>query len=319
MPRPTFWILLAALLPLGGEPDAPLVDHHQHLISPAVAALVASPGQSPHTLLARDLIPLLDSAGIRKALLLSLAYMYGSPSRAVDSEYAKVRAENDWTADQAAQYPDRLRAFCSVNPLKDYAITELERCAARPDLHYGIKLHFGNSDVQLEIPEHLHRLEQLFRAANLHGMAIVIHLHANITNHRPYGVGQARLLLDSLLPLVPNSPVQIAHLAGSADYTDPGTDSVMGVLADAIAAHDPRTQGLWFDVTSVALPTMDPATGQRVARRIRQVGVERVLYGSDAAVPGNVTPQEGWAAFRHVPLTASEFARIGANVAPWMR
>ena len=39
-----------------------------------------------------------------------------------------VKAENDWTAQQVAQYPDRLRAFCSVNPLKPYALDEVARC-----------------------------------------------------------------------------------------------------------------------------------------------------------------------------------------------
>jgi len=47
-------------------------------------------------LAARDLVALLDSAGIRRAVILSVAYMYGSPSRTVEDEYVKVRAENDW-------------------------------------------------------------------------------------------------------------------------------------------------------------------------------------------------------------------------------
>ena len=44
-----------------------------------------------------------------------------------------------------------MRGFCSVNPLKDYAIEELARCAKDPQLqlHIGLKLHFGNSDVDL--------------------------------------------------------------------------------------------------------------------------------------------------------------------------
>src|SRR3954471_24500307 len=92
------------------------------------------------------------------ALLLSAAYIYGSPSRTVPDEYAKVRAENDWNGSQASRYPQRLRAFCGVNPLKDYALEELERCARDPLLNRGIKLHFGNSDVHLENPEHIARL-----------------------------------------------------------------------------------------------------------------------------------------------------------------
>jgi hypothetical protein len=56
-----------------------------------------------------------------------------------------------------------------------------------------------------------------------------------------------------------------------------------------------------------------------VARRIRQVGVDRILYGSDAAAGGNLRPREGWAAFRRLPLTEDEFERIASNVAPYLR
>jgi len=40
-----------------------------------------------------------------------------------------------------------VRAFCGFNPLKGYALGELERCAGDPNLHHGIKLHFDNSDA----------------------------------------------------------------------------------------------------------------------------------------------------------------------------
>jgi predicted TIM-barrel fold metal-dependent hydrolase len=97
---------------------APAADHHQHLFSPTMVALLDTTHTQP-PITARDVIALLDSAGIRKAVVLSVAYIYGSPARTVDSEYTRVRAENDWNAAQASQYPDRLRAFCGFNPLKD--------------------------------------------------------------------------------------------------------------------------------------------------------------------------------------------------------
>ena len=268
---------------------------------------------------AKDLISQLDAAGIQRALVLSVAYMYGSPARKVEDEYAKVRAENDWTAAQVGQYPDRLRAFCGFNPLKDYALAELERCAADPILRRGIKLHFGNSDVQVEDPQQLERLKAVFRAANKHRMAILVHMHANINNHRPYGAAQARIFLEQLLPLVPGVPVQIAHLAGAGGYNDPTVDAAMGVFADAVQRHDRRTRNLWFDVTSVAgAEELSAETTALVVKRIRQVGVDRVVYGSDASVGGN-TPSAGWAAFRRLPLTAAEFDRIAGNLAPYMR
>ena len=303
---------------LAAGQGAPAADHHQHLFSPTIAALLA-PGSS-QGLTARDVVALLDSAGIRRALVLSVAYMYGSPARTLDDEYAKVRAENDWTGAQAAQYPDRLRAFCSFNPLKEYALEELERCARDPQLRRGIKLHLGNSDVQLDNPAHVEQLKRVFRAANQHRMAIVVHLRASISMNRPYGRAQALVYLEQLLPLVPDIPVQVAHLAGSGPgYDDPPADSAMAVLAEAVEKHDPRTRQLWFDVTTVSDLNISAANAALVARRVRQVGVERILYGSDAAAGGNLRPREGWAAFRRLPLTEDEFERIARNLAPYLR
>lgn len=56
-----------------------------------------------------------------------------------------------------------------------------------------------------------------------------------------------------------------------------------------------------------------------MAKRIRQVGVDRFLYGSDAAVGDNLRPREGWVAFRRLPLTEPEFEKIARNVAPYFR
>lgn len=311
--------LLGAMLSTGCATAhvVPIADHHQHLFSPEIAEMI-SPGSQGVT--ARDLVKLLDSAGIRQALVLSVAYLYGSPARTVENEYAKVRADNDWTAAQVAEYADRLKAFCGFNPLQEYALEELERCASIPGLARGIKLHFANSDVQLENPVHVEKLKRVFQAANAHHMAIVVHMRANISHHRPYGAEQARIFLEQLLPLVPDVPVQIAHLAGTGPgYRDPAADSAMAVLAEAVERHDPRTKRLWFDVATVVDANISPAQAALVVRRIRQVGVDRILFGSDAAWGDNLRPRESWAAFRKLPLTEAEFDHIASNLAPYMR
>jgi predicted TIM-barrel fold metal-dependent hydrolase len=305
-------------LPTPASP-APSADHHQHLFSPPIAALLSTDSNQFDPLSARDIVPLLDSAGIRRAVVLSIAYMYGSPARSVEDEYAKVRAENDWTAAQVAQYPKRLVAFCGVNPLKEYALKELERCSKNPNLRPGIKLHLGNSDVRLEDPTHIAQLRRVFKAANDKRMAIAVHLRANISRKRPYGPVQARAFLEQLLPVAPDIVIQVAHLAGTGPgYEDPPADSVMAVLADAVEKNDPRTQRLFFDVTSVVDRNISVANAALVARRIRQVGVDRVLYGTDAAVGDNLRPRESWAAFRQLPLSNAEFDRIAGNEAPYL-
>lgn len=291
---------------------APIVDHHQHFFSPPLAQLVRV-----EPIDADKLIPMLDSAGIQRALVLALGYSWGNPSRNVENEYEKVKAENDWVAAQVARYPERLRAFCSFNPLKDYALDELARCGTIPQLRSGLKLHIGNAALNYHDPQHLDRLRRVFRAANERRIAIVIHMRASGSRGIPYGRAEARIFLDSILSVAPDIPVQIAHLAGWGGY-DAVTDSALSVFVDAIARQDPRTRQLWFDVTTVA-QNATPDEANRLATRIRQLGVQRVLFGSDAATGSNLPPRESWADFRKLPLTDAEFQTIAGNVAPYMR
>ena len=72
-------------------------------------------------------------------------------------------ADNDWAA-QVAQFPERLVGFCGVNPLKDYAIEEVARCAKNPNLRRGLKLHFGPAVIDYQNPAHIRR--RVFQAAN---------------------------------------------------------------------------------------------------------------------------------------------------------
>ncbi len=299
-------------------PVSPAADHHQHLFSPAIIELLASPNLKEISV--EQVIAHLDAAGIRQGAIMSVAYMFGRPSRVIDNEYAKVRAENDWTGAQAAKYPGRLKAFCGVNPLKEYALEEIARCAASPALRTGLKMHFGNSDVQLSNPAHLERMRQVFRAANANKMAIAIHMRASISLKRPYGPEQARLFLEELMPLATDITVQVAHLSGAGPgYEDPASDWVMATLAQAFEQRDPRTRNLYFDVASMVDKDISNANRALVARRIHQVGVDKILWGTDAATPTNQTPRDAWASFMRIPLSDAEFKRIAANVAPYLK
>lgn len=55
-----------------------------------------------------------------------------------------------------------------------------------------------------------------------------------------------------------------------------------------------------------------------IVRRIWQLGVGRIVYGSDAPATEDALPRARWAALRALPLTNAEFQTIAANV-PYMR
>src|SRR5580765_88315 len=95
-------------------PPVPLADHHQHLFSPELAALMTTtpPVAAVKPRTAANLIEQLDAAGIKRAVVLSTAYIFEQPSRNVDHAEEKLKRDNDWTGKQVAQFPDRLIGFC---------------------------------------------------------------------------------------------------------------------------------------------------------------------------------------------------------------
>lgn len=307
----------------------PLVDHHQHLLSPAGTALQNAyslrerlPYEGEQPVVGERLVAMLDRAGIKRAVVLSDAYWFDSPPRArtlrdieVHDVYAAVRAENDWTAREVARFPDRLLGFCSFNPLKEYALQELGRCAENRTFK-GLKLHFAASAVDLKNKHHVKRVRRIFEAANAHRLAIIVHVRGD----RTYGREHAEIFLTQLLPAAPDTPVQIAHLWGGDGFSE-GALTALIVYADAVSAQHRATANLYFDVTQLALilrGRKEPL--QRMATLIRQIGVRRILYGSDGPMFGNVQPSEAWGEFRReMPLTGEEFSIIANNIGPYVR
>jgi uncharacterized protein len=262
---------------------------------------------------AEKIIEVLDDAGIRYATVLSTAYWFGDPEKplAEADRIAGTRAENDWVIAQTRKYPDRLIPFCGVNPVADYAIAEMERCAAMGIR--GMKIH-RNSKFDPGRPADLERLKQFFRAANRLGLAIVVHLR-----------GDPNFYIDQIFPEAPDIPIQVAHMGSGW--------AVAELFADAIEAGKPGTRNLWFDWTQ-ALPieglwgygpseglsgTVSPAAKAEVAGIMRRIGLQRILYGTDMPLAWNPTPRDWWRkTILTLPLTDEEIANIADNLPPYL-
>ncbi len=279
----------------------------------AEAPILGAPSY-PDPFTAEKMVALLDRAGIRRATVLSTAYWFGSGSGpAQPGEYEKVRAETDWVAAQVARYPDRLVGFCSFNPLKDYALDALARCAATPGIR-GLKQHFGDSQVDLRNPEHVEKVVRVFGAANRARLPIVVDLR---TSDPAYGREHSEIFLARVIPAAPDVTIQIAHLAGSG----PGynSDAAFEVFARAAEAGDPRMRNVYSDVATVVTPDQPPEELALIARRMRQFGLHRVLYGSDHPASAQYTPEMAWLYFMRLPLTDAELRTVAGNLAPYLR
>jgi predicted TIM-barrel fold metal-dependent hydrolase len=283
----------------------PRVDYHQHLVSPAFAPIAKLPERDGRALLAE-----LDSAGIEKAVVLSVGYSFGDERKKLPDPDRLTREENDWTSGQVSASGGRLIGFCSANPLRDAALAELDRCLDLPGMR-GIKLHFGNAGISVRDSAHAARLVQVFTLAERRRAPVLAHMRAR--GGLNYGGEDARLFLDRLVAVAPSIEIVVAHLG----YSGPGypdADSVMAVFGDAAQRGDARMRNVYFDVATDVTEETTPANAALVARRIRQIGPSHVLYGSDLSPPGG-SIRSGWTIFRdRLPLTAGELRTIAGNV-----
>ena len=301
----------------------PRIDYHVHLRSADDSAYLGD-GSPPRTV--TDLVSALDRAGIQRALVASTAYFFGAPDVRPDGthdEYARVRAENDWVAAQIKEYPARLVGFCSVNPLRDYAVREIARC--RDIGLHGLKLHLANSRVDLGDTSDVRKLHSVFAAANAARLPLLVHLRSR---KAPFGARDAHIFIKDVLSAAPDVPVQIAHLAGWGSY-DQGNDEALGECIRAMSSGEVDRTRLYFDLAAVYFGrwngiAVDPMVTEWtpvIARRLREIGLDHVLFGTDWPGAGCCASQHLTADFlvNDAGLTREEVRKVFANVAPYMR
>lgn len=306
-------LLLAACTTVGADPPqvAPRVDYHQHLVSPAFAPIAKLPERNGGALLAE-----LDAAGIERAIVLSVAYSYGDERKALANPDALTRAENDWTSAEVNQSRGRLIGFCSANPLRPAALEEIDRCLAMPGM-IGIKLHLGNAGISLRNPDHLRTMQEVFALAERRRAPVLVHMRAR--GGIDYGAEDARLFLAQVVPHAPSVEIVVAHLGASSPGYPAQNDEVMAVFGAAAERNDPAMRNLYFDPAANITADLSAEDAALAVRRMRQVGVDRILYGSDLSPPGG-SIRSGWDIFRtKLPLTRAELRRIASNRARFAR
>lgn len=270
-------------------------DCHVHLQDSATVQLgyrmLKAFGQTPTktdslVLDADTIIERLNRAKFKKAWILSNAYWFGSPFTPVENEYEAVKKQNDWIAEQAARYPERLTAFMSVNPLQPYALKEIQRCA--DSNHFaGLKLHFANSKVNLFDKDQVAQLQKVFALANKNHLLLLVHFRNEKTWN---GKANAEILLKQLVPFAKETKIIMAHMSGWGKYDKP-TDDALSVLAAYMHTTGPGSKHLYFDLSAVLSPRVNeehqPASKESwdpvaaLHRRTRQIGADHILFGTD--------------------------------------
>ena len=85
-------------------------------------------------------------------------------------------------------------------------------------------------------------------------------------------------------------------MAGGGAPGDQLAQQALETVAEAVAKAEPRTKLLYFDASGMNAQIAVPEEAALQATGMRQIGVQRILFGSDGATGGNAPPREAWAA-----------------------
>ena len=320
---------------------APRADHHMHIQSALITDWLqdmqkAMPGVfegiSGDIFKVRtggDAVHELDRAGIRQGVLLSAGYMFGFSAvpLAPEEMARRMRAENRFNVDQALASNGRLVAFVGINPFLGNALDELEYWSRQPGAS-GVKLHLGNSGLDLGNPDQVKTLAAFFAAASKARMPLVVHLRGAA----PFSNVNIATFIETVLSEAGDLPVQIAH-GGGFGGIDAATLEALRLYGDAIERKAPGTANLVLDISAVAqldlsklasVPTegIETRTADEwraaYVAQMRKIGLDRFVLASDW--PALTPPAEYFAAERKaLPVTDAEWTTLCENVAPYLR
>lgn len=273
-PRPIFRCALLALgLALAAQPataQSPLFDSHVHLWHGEASLQVYEEQLAQHGL---------EVAGIG-------AMWFGGINQALAGRPAQIQAGNDRILALAAGHP-KVLPIGTVHPYDGpAAVTELERIAAK-----GIKVIKLHPHTQQFDPDDPRVLTLVRRAGELGAIAVID--NANILP------GDSEKLFNLALKASRTTFV-FTHLGGM-------NFRFWNILKAARTAQNLFGENIYFDISAVVEVFADSPVEDEFVWTMRNVGIERVLLGSDYP---QYSLKQNVDALERLPLEESERAKI---------
>lgn len=188
------------------------------------------------------------------------AMWFGGPHQARQGALGKIRAGNDSVVALAQAHP-RVLPIATVHPYDEgAAIAELERVAAAGVKVLKIHAHTQGFDVSDP------RVEALVRKAG--GLDMVV-----LTDNAHILPGDSEKLFN-LVARVPETRFILAHIGGM-------NFRYWNILALARTADGFAMDNVYFDISGPVLLAADSPIEAEFTWTLRNVGIDRVLLGSD--------------------------------------
>ena len=295
--------------------SAMIIDAHAHTYPTSAMGLQAMQGggHCQYTGLVEELLRAMAEGGIAKTCMLNMLPLWEMvkaaqaklPAEMGANERAEAEAEifrnmfarqerrNCWTCDIAREHPElipfiHLVPWMGAEAIRGEIEDKVKNHGAR-----GIKLHPGSNEF---FPADRRMWPAYEMAVDLH-LPVVSHAGLFPTTDIPYTHP------DSFAPLAeafPELTIVLAHLA--FNYFD---------AAVALARRHPN---VYFDCCAIVSDHIEPElrlSDERLSQIIRDIGVERVMWGSDFPW---FDPCEGLRRLERLDFTAAELALLrGGN------
>jgi predicted TIM-barrel fold metal-dependent hydrolase len=213
----------------------------------------------------------------RRAIVISAGYQPGMDAKG-------ARRENAFVAAEVAKHPTRLAGACAVNPLKDWAASELQQC--RDEGLRILKLHTMASGMKLWEEAHLAKLHAILAEANRLKMTVLIH-----GNFPQASRGEEGLELLRELEKFPEVRYILGHLWGREYKWLEGF----------------RHPNFFVEVSATPVWMKEPQGRQQLVETMRRVGMEKFVFGSDWPV---FHPSEMVMALKALPLKDGEYKQV---------
>jgi len=228
---------------------------------------------------------ILKRDGATTIALIGMGYVYGSQEfyKGKDGHKALQR-ENDYLFNASKKYPKRIIPYFAIDPLKEYALEEMERCLAK-NTQSGLKLHFNASQVYLTEPAHLEKVIPVFKLAAQSKLPILLHFD---NSHPKFGETDVEILVDSILRDLPPVKLTIAHFGTSGGFNQK-TKNVLDTFILLFSKSEIlRKHTILFDISGVALDKNSEGVKKltdtefaELKRYIDKLGKDRIVFGTD--------------------------------------
>jgi predicted TIM-barrel fold metal-dependent hydrolase len=239
-----------------------------------------------------DIDTIFNASKAQSVSLISMAYVYSSEEFGGKSENIeeKVREENNYLAFAKTKYPNKIKAFYGIDPLQEFALTEIERCHNELKLD-GIKMHFNASQVYLTEPVHLGKIKAVFEYASINQIPILLHFD---NSHPKFGKTDIKILADSILAGLEYVNLQIAHLGTSGGFNQKTKDVIDAFIELFQSNHPISKHRITFDISAVCLDKDADGVSKLTAKDFdelaaysRKLGFDRIVFGTDYPLYGS--------------------------------